>query len=115
MLLQNHSSACFCPFEWYLNGKSHREDGHAYISYYETGQIQGKYWMINGMDHRMTGPAEICFLNNGQKAYELWFINNNRLTNEELTEYKDWLVDNNMLYKDILTDEEKVLWKLRWA
>ena len=59
--------------EWYLNGKRHREDGHA--CEYADGS---KMWFLNGKRHREDGPA--CEWSNGDKE---WFLNGKQLTEKE--------------------------------
>ena len=34
--------------EWFLNGKLHREDVPAVISYYRSGDIEYEVWYLNG-------------------------------------------------------------------
>ena len=53
---------------WLLNGKRHREDGHAME--HADGS---KEWYINGKRHREDGPA--IEYNNGDKE---WFLNGKR-------------------------------------
>ena len=59
--------------EWYLNGKSHREDGPAVE--YANGS---KYWYLNDKLHREDGPA--CEYASGDK---FWFLNGKELTEKE--------------------------------
>jgi hypothetical protein len=61
---------------WFLNGKTHREDGPA------VEDTDGsKYWWLNGERHREDGPAIECA--NGNKY---WYLNGQRLTEEEFNE-----------------------------
>ena len=50
---------------WYLNGKSHREDGPAY-----EGANGTKWWYINGKHHREDGPAI-----EGASGDKFWYLN----------------------------------------
>lgn len=82
--------------EWYLNGKLHREDGHAVES------VDGsKAWYLDGKRHREDGPA--VEYSNGSKHWYLndqlhredgpaielvsglkgWFLNGQELTEDE--------------------------------
>ena len=58
--------------QWFLNGKTHREDGHA---------IEGvdgyKSWYINGKRHREDGPA--IEYDNGPGEWKEWWVNGERL------------------------------------
>jgi hypothetical protein len=61
---------------WFLNGKTHREDGPA------VKDADGnKYWWLKGERHREDGPAVECA--NGNKY---WYLNGQRLTEEEFNE-----------------------------
>lgn len=61
---------------WYLNGKIHREDGPAYTSWIEGGQILYKrIWMQNDEYHREDGPAGIYYNDDGNIDSEVWYIN----------------------------------------
>jgi hypothetical protein len=61
---------------WYLNGKSHREDGPAV-----EGSSGEKFWYLNGKLHREDGPAveRSC-------GYTCWFLNGKLLTEGEFNE-----------------------------
>ena len=87
--------------EWrWLNekGEFHRIDGPAYI--YPDGRQE---WYLNSKIHRLDGPA-VIFPNGSQK----WYINDIDIT-EEINE---WLSQMNITYP--FTDEEKVLFAVRW-
>ncbi len=55
---------------WYRHGKLHRKDGPAEI-WYECGQIIKEYWCRDDKLHREDGPAEIYY-ENGQIDEEYW-------------------------------------------
>jgi hypothetical protein len=59
---------------WYIDGKSHRLDGPAYIAYYEDGSKRYEWWYIDGNLHRLDGPARIGYYSDGSKSYEWWYI-----------------------------------------
>ena len=57
---------------WFLDGKSHREDGPAFE------HVNGsKYWCLNGKLHREDGPA--IEWADGTKC---WYLNDEELTEE---------------------------------
>jgi hypothetical protein len=58
---------------WYLNGKKHREDGPAFES-----TDGGKFWYINGELHREDGPA--AEYASGTKD---WYLNHVRMSKED--------------------------------
>jgi hypothetical protein len=79
---------------WMLNGKFHREHGPAIV--YVNGT---KWWALYGKRHRTDGPAIEC--DNGHKE---WFLNGYSYT------FDEWLDKNQEL-----TDEEKVMMKLKYG
>ena len=101
--------------QWLFNGELHRLNGPAFIKYYKSGNIQYESWHVNRKHHRADGPGYIEYYRSGQIALEHWYLNGKQL-NDNVIEYKEWLVDNNLYDKSYnnWTDEEKVLWKLRW-
>ena len=101
--------------QWFLNDVRHREDGPTIVSYYKSGKIEEEEWFID-VTHRVEGPAYICYFESGETLRERWYINDDELKDNELIEYKEWLIDNNLAGKNYSTwtDEEKVLWRLRW-
>jgi len=74
--------------QWRLNGKLHREDGHAVES-----AGGAKYWYLNGQYHRADGPS--CEWTDGTKIWHL----NGKLHREDgpAREWaggmKEWWVD----------------------
>jgi hypothetical protein len=58
---------------WYLNGRTHREDGPAME--YANGQ---KYWVRNGQFHREDGPAI-----EWPDGYKSWCLNGKHYTEQE--------------------------------
>ena len=99
---------------WYLNGETHRVNGPSNQEWVRNGHKKYEEWRVNNNFHRVTGPARIKWDINGKVEYEFWFLKGRKLSVDQSREYKNWLSDNNMLCKDNLTDEEKVLLKLRW-
>jgi antitoxin component YwqK of YwqJK toxin-antitoxin module len=63
---------------YFLNDKYHREDGPAYISYNEWGDLEEKKYYINGELHREDGPAEIYYDYDGNIKYESYWLNGKR-------------------------------------
>ena len=101
---------------WYIDGIRHREDGPADTWYYESGDIEQQCWYINNQLHRVDGPAIIWYskLNKEKAEREYYHLNGKHLMNAEKEEYKKWLIDNLNKPYNTWTDEEKILWKLRW-
>lgn len=54
-------------------GDLHREDGPAYIYYYEDGSLSIEEFRINGMYHRLDGPAQIGRFRDGS-TWENFYI-----------------------------------------
>jgi hypothetical protein len=55
--------------EWFKEGKPHREDGPAFISYDMYKTTLGENWYLNGLRHRLDGP---CVVNGGEgMAYSI--------------------------------------------
>ena len=102
--------------QWLIDDQMHRTDGPAYLYWYDTGLQQCEGWRINGKYHRIDGPAYRYWYHDGRLHYEAWWINGNDLKNKELEEYKLWLDTYNLFNKNyqLWSDEEKILWKLRW-
>jgi SLT domain-containing protein len=69
-------------------GKYHREDGPAYIGYYEGGQVESERWCLNGERHRKDGPAYIDYYEDGRVSHEEWHLNGKRLSNERFKQLK---------------------------
>ena len=59
---------------WEVNGKLHRIDKPAKITYYENGNIRNEDWYKEGKRHRVNGPANIEYYKNGNKQHEIWYI-----------------------------------------
>jgi len=68
---------------WFINGKYHREDRPAVE--YANGT---KYWYINGQRHHEDGPA--IEYANGSKA---WFLNDLPLTEKQFNERTNSVVE----------------------
>jgi antitoxin component YwqK of YwqJK toxin-antitoxin module len=56
------------------NMNRHCDDGPAYTSYYQNGDIRYEQWFLNGINHRISEPAIIMY-NNGIVVRETWFKN----------------------------------------
>ena len=67
----------------YLDGKYHREDGPAFISYFMNGNVCCEFYYIMGERHRESGPAYICYDENGNIHLEEYYINGKVLTREK--------------------------------
>jgi hypothetical protein len=61
---------------WYKTGLRHREDGPAVIEYYENGKVKEKQWYIEDAQHRTDGPAWICYDEEENIKTEYYFQNN---------------------------------------
>jgi hypothetical protein len=79
---------------WTLDGKYHREDGPA--AEWADGD---NYWWLNDRIHRVDGPA--IEEANGHKE---WWWNGTKFN------FAEWLNENTEL-----TEEEKVMFKLRYG
>jgi antitoxin component YwqK of YwqJK toxin-antitoxin module len=69
--------------EYRLNGFYHREDGPAYIVYYNNGSVKREVYFIDGLYYREDGPAIIYYDENGNITYEKYYLGQNELTEEE--------------------------------
>jgi hypothetical protein len=83
-ILENGGKKIISPLkeEWFnKDNKLHREDGPAYIEYYENenGNIWREVYYINGNIHREDGPACIYYYENenGNIWREVYYINGN--------------------------------------
>ena len=82
-------------YEYYiLNGKYHREDGPAFISYSSDGSVGSsglsyEKYMLNGEHHREDGPAWIYYHRDGS-TYEDYFLNGKYYSKED---YKLWKIN----------------------
>jgi hypothetical protein len=61
---------------WTCNKEWHRENGPAYISYDDNGNIEFESYYINGQCHRENGPAKIAYFNNKNIKIEEWWQHN---------------------------------------
>ena len=98
-----------CLEDWFYNHNYHREDGPALICYNTTGELEEEYWFNTGFSHRIDGPAYTLYNESGEIQAEHWYLYGKK------TNHKEWLIDNN-LYKpyNTWTDEEKLIFVLRW-
>lgn len=53
----------------------HREDGPAYQTFFESGQLQYEAYRINCQYHREDGPARKKWYENGEVEYEEYWVN----------------------------------------
>jgi hypothetical protein len=81
--------------EWWKNGAIHRA-GRDPAMIFTNGS---KFWCIDGEIHRTDGPA--AEFSNGKVA---WYLNGDNLS------FDEWLDKNTAL-----TDEEKVMMKLKYG
>ena len=96
---------------WILPGdRYHRENGPAFLELNLAGQKIMESWYYYNKRHRVDGPAQQIWDNNGILIVEEYWI-----LDKQIPSLKEWLIDNN-LHKpyDTWTDEETVLWRLRW-
>ena len=73
--------------EWYINGKCHRENGPAYESYHQNGHIKYRSWYINGKYLRENGPAHKIYYDYGNITYRYWYINGTKFSEEEFNKF----------------------------
>lgn len=71
-------------------GELHREDGPAYIKYYDDGSIFYKQFFINGYYHRLDGPAVTRYFLDGSIEYERYWINGEFIGTGEQGFWKLW-------------------------
>lgn len=62
-----------------LNGRVHKEDGPAWIDYFEDGSISEEAYYIDGKMHREDGPAHIEYHRGGSVKYLFYYINGIRV------------------------------------
>ena len=66
--------------KWFKDGKHHRIDAPAAVSYYKTGQLQYEGWYKYGKLHRPNGaPAVITYFENGQIEDVKWYEDGNEI------------------------------------
>ena len=57
-----------CAEYYYLDNNMHKEDGPAWISYLENGNLSGEYYKINGDEwYRENSPYRISYHKDGSK------------------------------------------------
>jgi len=84
-----HSSGNVEYEKWHKEGDEyywHRENGPAFIMYYESGEKKYESWWVNDIQHKIDGPACITYYKDGT-IYEEYWINNTKLTKKEWEEY----------------------------
>jgi antitoxin component YwqK of YwqJK toxin-antitoxin module len=82
--------------EFFIFDKNHRAKGPAIIDYYEDGPIEREVFFLYGMRHRIDGPAEISYYEDGSIHHEEWYINGNYLGEEKDGFWGLWdYLDNN--------------------
>jgi len=62
---------------YYFKGMIHRDDGTAFKSYYDTGEICWEIYYINGVCHREDGPAKIKYDKNGNILFVSYYLKGN--------------------------------------
>ncbi len=80
---------------WWLNGKSHREDGPAI-----EGSDGNKFWYLNDKLHREDGPAV-----EGSEGYKEWYLNGKLHREdgpaiEDSNGYKEWYLNGKKLTEE---------------
>ena len=61
---------------YYFNKKLHRNDGPAYIGFYEDGPIGLEQYYVNGLWHRKNNPAIVHYNYNGLIIKKIFYENN---------------------------------------
>ena len=108
---------------WKLDGKLHREDGPAYISYYIHDQtLYSERWCINGLPHREDGPAEIFYSFSGGVTNEHWYLNDkrHRIDGPAWIDYhpsgkikdRDWYLNDKRIRPEQWLKENRYRWPL---
>jgi hypothetical protein len=69
------------------DGKFHRLDGPAYVSYYDNGQLYREVWREHGRYKRDDGPCLVNYSVNGVLTEQIW--NSNDKPDEVPTKYID--------------------------
>lgn len=63
---------------WRRNGRLHRENGPAFITINDDGEVVAESWFFNGMHHRTDGPAHVAFDDDGTLRVEEWWVNDKK-------------------------------------
>jgi len=69
--------------EIYNNLTCHREDGPAYIRYYNNGKVAYEEYWYNNKKHRLDGPSDIEYDTYGNIKKVEYYINNISYTKEQ--------------------------------
>lgn len=70
---------------WRLNGRRHRTDGPALITYWPDGTVGYERWRQHGQLHRLDGPAITLYQPDGTVEFEQWWFQGRLLTKEQHT------------------------------
>ena len=89
---------------WFVNGLLHRVDGPAIVS-----KNYRKEWWINGSRHRFDGPA-LTMCVDGKTLTNEWWINGHEVTDK----INKWAKENDIDLGN-LTEVDKALIKLVWG
>jgi len=87
--------------KWHKEGDEyywHRENGPAFISYYDTGEKRHEAWWIDSKRHKIDGPARIWYNPDGTIG-EAYYINDIELSKEEWEDHplvQEWLIKEAM-------------------
>lgn len=73
---------------WDNHGYAHREDGPAVTEYHPDGTVRKLEWFIKNLRHREDGPAVIIYNKDGSVYSKTWY-KNNRWIKEESPEIYD--------------------------
>jgi len=75
LILKWNDNSFLINQKWLKNGKKHKKNGPAYITYDNLGQIITENWYKNGKLHRENGPAVIHYDINKIRMIEIWYKN----------------------------------------
>jgi len=82
--------------KYFLNGKQHRENGPAIISYYKNGELNGEWYFFNDKQHREDGSALIHYYKDGKiMRKEYWLMG--ELISESSEEFAKALKKHQMI------------------
>jgi len=88
IISQMYSNMCIIgcqqSIQYISNLKLHREDGPAYMGFYDTDleYIYSKLYYKNGVLHRDNGPAVVRYYLDGTSYYKSYYYNGNEMKHE---------------------------------
>ena len=74
--------------QYFVYGDFHREDGPAATIWFEDGKLSAEKYFVNGLFHRLDGPAEIYYFENGDVEDEIYYLNGKEVKTTSLKEFK---------------------------